>query len=40
MFLSPPVVRGGVSINGAHSHHWNFGEATAALWEAFHAEAK
>ncbi|TNN77560.1 hypothetical protein EYF80_012150 [Liparis tanakae] len=33
-------LRGGVSINGAHSHHWNFGEATAALWAAFRLEAK
>ena len=30
-FISPPVVRGGMSINGAHSHHWNFAETTAAL---------
>lgn len=30
-FISPPVVREGMSINGAHSHHWNFGGTTAAL---------
>lgn len=31
MFISPLVVREGMSINGVHSHHWNFGETTAAL---------
>lgn len=30
-FISPPVVREGMSINGAHSHHWNFGGTSAAL---------
>ena len=30
-FISPLVVREGMSINGAYFHHWNFGETTAAL---------
>ena len=30
-FISPLVVREGMSINGAHSHHWNFEETAAAL---------
>lgn len=31
MFISPLVVREAMSINGAQSHHWNFGATTAAL---------
>lgn len=30
-FISLAVVREGMSINGAHSHHWNFGETTVVL---------
>lgn len=34
-FISPLVVREGMSINGAHSHHWNL-ERPQQFWAAFH----